>query len=329
MIAEGGRCPARRPIIKMGQDAMKAGLLTLKVTADPKARNGRQCEILFERFDLTSKTAPRQAAAQAHYQDIKGRLDALEGFLLYDPSHALSSKNIRKGQSKLGRLVASLMRDYYQADACVISSYDFAGDKQYFDEDEPGFNVGDIKGEFARSKTHYCVAFMTVQQFSEMLAYTQDEARIVRELGLMDSATYMQLDNGIVFDGKAVTALQNFDVQALQSSKGIRVALSSNVVQGDYAVPLVKAMNLNFRVLESEYQQEFWDAIVHANLAKILSSHKFDEWNMDGSASIDAEEFVKKGMDMSLAKKLIKHFDTDGDGMITESEYKQATTNIK
>jgi hypothetical protein len=82
---------------------------------------------------------------------------------------------------------------------------------------EPGFNVGDIKAEFARSKTHYAVAEMTVGQLSKMLAYTQDEARIVRELGLMDSATYMQLDEGLRFDGSIVRGLHGWSSSSPQS----------------------------------------------------------------------------------------------------------------
>jgi len=124
----------------------------------------------------------------------------------------------------------------------------------------------------------------------------------------MDSATYMQLDTGIVFDGRAVTALDG--LSSLRASQMIRVAMNSAVVEGDYAVPIVKAMGLSYEKQESEYQQDFWDSIVQANLSKILGSKSFDDWNMDGGSGIDAKE-LEKHVDAATAKKLMAQFDAD------------------
>jgi 2',3'-cyclic-nucleotide 2'-phosphodiesterase (5'-nucleotidase family) len=211
-------------IVKAGQDAAHAAIVEL--TWEPGAGAGTPAVSV--RVDAVDKY-PEDADLRARVEAHMAKVHALEGaaLLALPPGQHLSSIGTRAGQTTMGTLVCSRLRDAVCADACVFNGGGIRGSREYTGK----LTYGDIKSEMPFDN-EVVVVRLPGRVVAEAVAASRARAPA-------ESGGFLQVDDGtVVAEDNRVTHLAG---APLDEERDYRVAVVRELLLGmDHIEPFVR-----------------------------------------------------------------------------------------
>lgn len=270
---------------------------------------------------------------ERHKQVLKA-LDVAKLCILPD-SIKLNSAGIRLGQTTMGTLLCSALRDAVVADCAVINAGNIRGNTLYPD-DKNSVTYADLKSEMPFD-SKITVVPLPGKVINEVVAFT-------RQFALQDppveKGMYAQLDDGMTWSKETNTVL-TIDGEPLDPEKIYRCAVLYQVAMKgiDGVTPLADWCKENAENPEVQTDEEAAHGakellVEHFSRAvwwSVVKAAGFDEIDKDSSGTITRdelkvalEEYYGHDMGDLVLNNLMSVADANNDGVIDRMELLQA-----
>ena len=280
-------------IVKAGTDAVAAAITELSLP-------DMVVTTRLEPVENYPEDPEVRARVDAHMRKVKEIQTA--SLVLLAPGETLSSVGSRRGQTSLGTLLCSRMRDALGADACLFNGGGVRGAREY----RGTFTYGDLETEIPFDN-EMVVVRMPGRTIREAIADSRSH----------ESGAYLQIDDAL-------------RPEALEDDRDYRVAVVRNLLEGmDHIEPLARfAKEHPERVPPKTTGRDVKHILVDAFAVELWRKlGGFDAIDANGDGVLTEPEIaaalarVTREAPSHVAAQLLVHaIDTNADSVITPAE---------
>eukprot|EP00940_MAST-03C_sp_MAST-3C-sp2_P002152 g2152.t1 len=305
-------------ILKAGQDAFNAVVVDLEWSSSGKVTDKRVEIVPVENFE---EDADVRRLVDSHLMSVK----QLDREIVFSGTSALSSRNMRRSQTSVGRVLATACKEELGVDAAMINAGPIKGNRDYAD--------GRVSYVRLKEELPFPTKLVTVDMpgavLEDAIVYSRRHAPEKEDRGFLQVDATTELDES--------NRILRIDGDTFDPRREYTVAVPRNLFNGFCDIkPLVLFAAENELAMPSE--DNYWSAfnVVISHFSKNLWMQlgSFREMDTDGDGILNVEE-IRKAVIQSTGQRpseiylrnLMGALDIDNDGSISRQEFNRVVNS--